>query len=266
MRRRLTGSSSGVIDNTKRILTHVKPDWAGVQTAEGVGDLLKTRHPHLEIVGFNNDHNPDIRAVQEFAEAIDEMLNKYPDVVLTKVSITKPPRGMENAWAWATPRPTGKGYMSAAISLNADMVTDWLECRRSMQNECRINWAFGVPDKPVYSAIIHEFGHAMDFATLEGLREKKATHEKTKQVLVEVWQRTAPDVDYRTWVRKQLTTYSFLDPNGEDPEVVDPWEVHPWEVLAEAFTDVELNGNNARDTSKALHKLMVDSLNTARGK
>jgi hypothetical protein len=31
-------------------------------------------------------------------------------------------------------------------------------------------------------------------------------------------------------------------------------------VLAEAFTDAELNRDNARDTSKALHKLMVDSL------
>ena len=50
-----------------------------------------------------------------------------------------------------------------------------------MQDECRTNWAFGAPDKPVYSAIIHEFGHAMDFATLEGLHEKKATHEKTNR-------------------------------------------------------------------------------------
>lgn len=42
----------------------------------------------------------------------------------------------------------------------------------------------------------------------------------------------------------------------------DPAEVEPDEVLAEAFTDVELNGDNARETSKALHTLMVGSLKT----
>jgi hypothetical protein len=256
VRRRLTGSSSSVIDNTKRILTQVKPDWAGVETAAGVGDLLKTRHPHLQIVGFNNDHNPDIRAVQEFAEAIDDMLTKYPQVVLEEVNITKPPPppGMSYTYAWATPRRAGKGNTgSTTISLNADYATDWPAYVRSVQDELDAGWAFGVPDKPVYTTIIHEFGHAMDFAGSE------EAHRQTEQVLEEVRQRTAPNVDYSTWVREQLSTYSFLDPNGED-RTVDPSTVEPWEVLAEAFTDVELNGENARDTSKALHKLMVDSL------
>jgi hypothetical protein len=242
----------------------VKPKWAAVQTAEGVGDLLKTRHPHLEIVGFNDDHNPDIRAVQEFAEAIDDMLTAYPEVVLTKVSITKPPPGMGDAWAWATPSPTSGGYMSAAIDLNADMATDWPGCRQSMENEVLNNWAFGDPSRPVYSAIIHEFGHAVDFATLKSLREKEATHENIKLVLVELWYNTAPDVEYGTWLREQLTKYSFLDPNEQYSDV-DPSELHPFEVLAEAFTDVELNGDNARETSKALHTLMRDALNAKRG-
>ncbi|WP_090601380.1 hypothetical protein [Mycobacterium lentiflavum] len=235
----------------------MKPEWAAVQTAEGVGDLLKTKYPHLEIVGF--DHNSDIRSVREFAEAIDDMLNAYPEVVLTKVSITKPPPGMKGAWAWATPSPTSGGNMSASIDLNADMAADWPGCCQAMQNEVVNNWAFGDPSRPVYSAIVHEFGHAVDFAALKSLREKEAMHEETKRVLLDLWYNTAADVQYGTWLRGQMSKYSFLDPNEEYSDV-DAEEVHPFEVLAEAFTDVELNGDNARETSKALHKLMKDSL------
>jgi hypothetical protein len=115
-------------------------------------------------------------------------------------------------------------------------------------------WLFrGVADKPVYSTIIHEFGHAMDFAGNE------LAHEVTDQLLREVWQRVAPGVEYLDWLRDQLSKYSFSLIYGKE-DTVDPWE-----VLAEAFADYEINGDNASDTSKALHKLMVDSLNTARG-
>jgi hypothetical protein len=261
MHRRLAGSSSGVINGTKTILKHVKPNWADAQTAEEVGKLLKSKFPNLEIVGFNDRYNPDIRAAREFAEAIDDMLTKYPQVVLEEVNITKPPPppGMSYTYAWATPRRAAKGNTGpTTISLNADYATDWPAYIRSVQDELDTGWAFGVPEKPVYTTIIHEFGHAIDFAANE------EAHRQTEQVLEEVRQRTAPEVDYRTWVREQLSAYSFLDPNGEDHRV-DPSTVEPWEVLAEAFTDAELNGDNARDTSKALHKLMVDSLNTARG-
>ncbi len=226
--------------------------------------MLKAEFPYLEVRGFD-DRDVDIRSVREFAEAIYDMLTDHPNVALTTVSITKPPPGMSNAYAWCTPAPTGKGYLSAAISLNADLAADWPAYCQAAQDELDTGWAFSRPDKPVYSTIIHEFGHVMDFATHETAHEKQAAHEKTKQVLHEVHRRTAPDVDYDTWVREQLSAYSFLDPNKEDREV-EPSEVHPYEVLAEAFTDATLNGNNARETSKALHKLMVDSVNTARGK
>jgi hypothetical protein len=192
-------------DIGERILKHVKPDWASARTAEDVGKELQREFPDLEIRGFDDRYKPDIHAVREFAEAIHDMLtkySKYPQVVVTTVSITKPPTpGLKGAWAWATPRPTGDGYMSTAIDLNADMATDWGACREQMQDELDAGWAHGDPDRPVYSAIIHEFGHAIDHAANE------AAHEQTKQVLEEVWKRTAPPgVDYRTWVREQLTT------------------------------------------------------------
>ena len=231
-----------------------KPDWAGAQTAEEVGDLLKSKYRDLEILGFNDDHKPDIRAVREFAEAIDDMLTKYPQVTVTKVSISKPPPGFRHAYAWATGRPTGKGYMSTAISLNANMATDWQAYLESMQGCWDDRWLFrGVPNKPVYSVMIHEFGHAMDYAGNE------AAHQKTAQVLLQIWQRAAPDADYRAWSHQQMSTYSFSLEYGKE-DTVDPWE-----VLAEAFADVEMNGENASETSKALHKLMLDSLNTGRG-
>ena len=121
----------------------MEPNWADAQTAEDVGKLLQSKYPNLDIRGFNDRHNPDIRAVQEFAEAIDDMLTKYPQVAVTTVSITKPPPGMADAWAWATPRPTGKGYMSAAISLNADMATDWLVSCDSISFTCNslLGWS-----------------------------------------------------------------------------------------------------------------------------
>lgn len=231
----------------------VKPNWAGAQTAEDVGRLLKSKYPNLEIVGFNDEY--DIRAVREFAEAIDDMLTKYPEVEVIEVSIRRPPPppNFDDAFAWATGYRTGKGYMSTAISLNGNMATDWQAYLETMQGCWDARWIFrGVPGKPVYSTMIHEFGHAMDYAANE------AAHENTDRVLYDAWQRMAPDANYRDWLRQQMSQYSFIDGDNDQ-------DVEPWEVLAEAFADVELNGMNASDSSKALHRLMVDALNTIRG-
>lgn len=238
-----------------------KPDWSAAQTAQQVGDMLQAKYPDLHILGFNNYYKTDIRAVREFAEAVDDMLTKYPQIALTQVDITKSSKKrLQRAYAWATPRDTGKGYMETSISLNATKAKDWDAYRASKEYGWSIGWTFpGDPDRPVYSTMIHELGHALDFAGGE------AAHRQTTPVLQALYATISPNgakasmAEYKDWLRQQMSTYSF---KGGDKATGVP---EPWEVLAEAFADVENNGAKASDTSKALHKLLIDSANTARG-
>lgn len=63
-----------------------------------------------------------------------------------------------------------------------------------------------------------------------------------------------PDIHgLNTWLSTKMSGYSFTTVNGKKT-------IHDDEALAEAFMDVERNGENATETSKALHKLMVDRL------
>ena len=214
-----------------------KPNWDTAHTGDQVGAMLKAEFPYLEVRGFD-DRDVDIRSVREFAEAIYDMLTDHPNVALTTGASPNRRPGCRTHTR-GVPRPHRQG-----LPVSGDQPERGPGGRLASvlpSGARRVGHRVGVlrPDKPVYSTIIHEFGHVMDFATHETAHEKQAAHEKTKQVLHEVHRRTAPDVDYDTWVRQQLSAYSFLDPNKEDREV-EPSEVHPYEVLAEAFTDATL--------------------------
>lgn len=103
----------------------------------------------------------------------------------------------------------------------------------------------GSGDRPVYSTIVHEFAHAIDFTT-----EGKAREEALSVLLDHHMADKSLKGGFTRWMRQELSGYSF-DEHGmlDRPE-----------ALAEAFTDVELNGANASDGSKLLHKLLVDTL------
>jgi hypothetical protein len=235
-------------------------DWSAFTKPQDIGDKLAALHPELSVDGFTNRTRVDIRAVREFAEAIDDMLTKYPQLGIEQVRLQRPTRkALENAYAWASPLPVAKTgpnnklMTAAAITLNATKAANYAAYTASHESNQRNGWlAPGIPGKPVYSTIIHELGHAMDYA---GDRESRAQVNTTLTAEFNN-ATTRGNQSYQGWLQSQMSRYSFTDGNPAKAP-------HHAESLAEAFADVEMNGPNAADTSKALHKLLITKADKA---
>jgi hypothetical protein len=95
--------------------------------------------------------------------------------------------------------------------------------------------------------MVHEFGHVLANSG------KSRTVRAADDVLLRHYIRTYGHGGYSTeafarW-RAQLPGYSFWADG----------RFHPIEAVAEAFTDVELNGTAASEPAQVLHRMLVDT-------
>lgn len=236
-----------------------KTDWSSFDKPQDIADKLTALHPELSVDGFTNRTRVDIRAVREFAQAVDDMLTKYPQLGIEQVRLQRPTRkALQNAYAWASPLPvstTGpnnKLMTAASITLNATKAANYSAYTTSHEGNQRNGWlAPGIPGQAVYSTIIHELGHALDYA---GDREARSEVDAT--LTAEYRSAARGTQSYQSWLQSQMSRYSFTDGNPAKAP-------HRAESLAEAFADVEMNGPKATDTSKALHRLLITKADKA---
>lgn len=196
----------------------------------------------VDAVGFDNP-NLDPEAVREFARAVDEMLFRYPDVDLDRVEIR--PLGRDT-YARATSYRHPDGTHSAGkLALNERYATNLeLMARHVAADEADGHLVPGSADRPVYSTLVHEFGHSIAF---EGQEKSAAT---ALDALKDYYEKTRGRMDtagFEAWLA-QLSGYSFYKNGRFDAD----------EALAEAFTDVELNGEAASEPAKVLFWHLLD--------
>ncbi|WP_169812678.1 WXG100-like domain-containing protein [Nocardia acidivorans] len=222
-----------------------RPDdgWSRM-TPKEVSDELARRWD-VETAGFDNP-NLHPEAVREFARAVDDMLARYPDVKLPKVAIE--PMELEY-YAEAVPHYTTDDLVSTdKLVLNEHYAVDPEAMAREMAaDEADGHLVPGSSDRPIHSTLVHEFAHAIFFDGQE------RASDTAKYALADHFTSTRGGMDkaaFEEWV-DQLSGYSF-DEHGL---------FNPDEALAEAFTDVEYNGEASTEPAKVLYWHLLDNAN-----
>ncbi|MFD3594281.1 phage minor capsid protein [Nocardia sp. NPDC058640] len=219
------------------------------RTAAEVGDLLAQRFG-FDVTGFDSP-GVDLETAREIARAVTDMLRKYEYVDLRGVHISQDATA-GNAYAWTVPNKDPSGDWYSEIHFNLDYATNPKKLAASSKND--VATGFHVPNshlRPAYSTVVHEFGHALDFNT------KAKARKEIGPALLKYWEPRYGDPNeplhvtfqrLRKW-ENQLSGYSF--------KKLDKAVIEPAEALAEAFADVEINGDKASEPGKVLHALLL---------
>ncbi|WP_216902524.1 hypothetical protein [Nocardia alni] len=208
-------------------------------TARHPGDPSRGRPP-LRLNGFE-DPQVDLDTLREFARAVDGILTRHPGIDLHRVEITPIANGDHAQTVW---RKRGDGsYYAETIRLNRDFATHPEALRAAMRRAEDDGFAPpGAAARPVFARVVHELGHALDYAG--GMRARAGAEE----ALLRHYKATRGHIDpdeYLAWVRG-LSAYAF-----------DRGALRPGDALADAFLDVVLNGQDAAEPAWVLYDLLV---------
>ncbi|MBF6461156.1 hypothetical protein IU433_19160, partial [Nocardia puris] len=202
-----------------------------------VAQWLRAEHG-LEVEGFDA---PGVHPVvaREFGAAVHDMLTRFGQISLPRIRIAD----LDNRSTIAELRadPTGRVLW---LGLNTPYAADPAVLADLLAGAVASGrMAPGHADRPVYGRIVHELGHALDYAG-GGL-----ARERAMAVLTEHYRATHPGerAGFDAWLRG-LAGYSFKGGGGA-------FVAH--EAVAEAFADVEVLGARASEPARVLHRLLV---------
>ncbi|MFI6172079.1 hypothetical protein ACIBCN_35250 [Nocardia sp. NPDC051052] len=217
-------------------------------TPAEVEAYLFDRHG-VAVYGLKDPGLP-VEPLAEMARAIDDVVARYPDIELPKIVgvADEGPRSTEYALT-RTRRYTDGRVITVSLTLNLPKVIVPL---RMVLGDPSTGWNLpGDELRPYYITTLHELGHVLDNQGSHRARSgiSQALQDYFVQNVAISKDPYGQDVEYREWIRK-LSSYSFR--KGSD-KLIGP------EALAEAFADVEMNGPNASEPAKVLHRLLIES-------
>ncbi|WP_157120362.1 Fic family protein, partial [Nocardia xishanensis] len=205
-------------------------------------DLLGERRA-LRVLRFDLNHlDPEV--LREYARAIDDMLRKYPGapVAILDVLAVHHHRSAFAATQWEPENGGARVILDYQLATSAELF--WAAMSMDVAGGFKHP---SVERRPVYGAVVHEFGHVLDFlsseetrATIEDILRRRYEEEFAAAHLA------AGGEGYHTWIR-QLSGYSFHD-NGE---------FNPGEAIPEGFAEVELDGDAASEPARVIHETLV---------
>ncbi|WP_455749875.1 WXG100-like domain-containing protein [Nocardia tengchongensis] len=198
----------------------------------------------LEVSGFDHPRlDPEV--AREFARAIDEMLTRYPDVKLRKVSIDSIGDPGTYAATYEGHSPSGRMYTDEVV-LDRDYALDPERMAREIaEDEADGHLVPGSADRPIHSTLVHEFGHVL------AIESQEHAEVNAYKALAEYFEATRGGMDkdaFHEWL-DQLSGYSFDEHGRFDAP----------EAVAEAFTDVEYHGEGATEPARVLYHHLLDS-------
>ncbi|MFE3188711.1 hypothetical protein ACFXHA_06850 [Nocardia sp. NPDC059240] len=215
--------------------------WSNL-TAEDIASRLKDLYGIDADFGATELH-PEV--VREFARAIADMKSRYPDVNIPRIVIEKLPE--EYLAATDVGGPTSGPVSTQQVILNETHVLSPDKMAGEVaQDTAAGHFVAGSDNRPIHATIIHEYGHAI---VAEGQQHAAATAEKVLETYFANSRGGMDKAAFDQWL-DQLSGYSFSENrlNGD-------------EALAEAFADVELNGEAATEPAKVLYWHLLDSAN-----
>ncbi|MFI6042296.1 hypothetical protein ACIA8C_11715 [Nocardia sp. NPDC051321] len=222
------------------------------RTAEEVEAYLVDRHG-LSVFGFTEPGLP-VEPLAEYARAFDDVVARYPDITLPRIVgiADEGPGSTAYASTGSLEQPDGT-WVTHTLMLNREFAISPERMRIAIEHDMSLRYhPPGHEQRPYYAVTVHELGHVLDD---QGRRLASATAEKE---LKDYFIRNVPhskdpaqlDAEFADWTGA-LSRYSFLKN--------DPTKLNPDEALAEAFVEVEMNGANASEPAKVLHRLLVES-------
>ncbi|MFE3444338.1 hypothetical protein ACFXNW_15010 [Nocardia sp. NPDC059180] len=212
--------------------------------ALAAAQALAARH-NLRLSGFNTSGIAE-HTVVEVAAAVDDILGKYPFLVLGGIEITTLADGAAAEVIWDR---DGTGPW---ISLDSKLAADPDLFDTTVKAATRAGrMPAGSEQRPIYATVVHALGRILVAAA--GPRAQQLAQRS----LITEYRRISGPWDrgdtlavvvggYRNW-RAQLGPNSFQRSR-----------FHPLTALETAFTEVELRGDDASGPAKALHRLAVE--------
>lgn len=200
----------------------------------------------VQIEGMDSVHPETVR---EIADAVVAMRMKYPFGDVSRIAVDPAIVGDEMGYTRGVRNQLTRDWESDDLML----AQDWTRDRDALTRVLRADEdaRFHPPNtaaRGAWSVIVHEFAHVIDFMGNRAARGKVA--DVINDVLArhpDVLAKGQPGID--DWLQGQLSGYSFSRANW--------WEVNPTEALAEAFLDVEVNGEDASELARALHSMLL---------
>lgn len=237
----------------------------------------------------------DIKVAREYAQGVDDMLVKYPYLKLDGVDADWHPTGDPNVPAFASPKvENGEVVGAQRITIGPGFADPegkigqaW-QSREDWMNSDSYDAGYkkAAVGRPIYKTAVHEMGHDMDYTggqkarRTAGLalrdyivqtpgavkiREKiLAGESKTglgafERLYGSRFEITPEYEAYeRKWLRQNIVSaYSFRDSDRKKSVL------NMAEALAEAFTDVELRGEEATEASKIMYAELIKAAEEA---
>ncbi|WP_109525434.1 MULTISPECIES: sigma factor-like helix-turn-helix DNA-binding protein [Nocardia] len=224
--------------------TPVVPAVLETGTPAQVAEFLRGEHG-IVVTGFD-DPAIDAGVAREFAAAVHDVLSRFPRLGLREIRIAD----LESANTVAETRESARGDHVAGLGLNRRFAVAPRDLRTSIARAIDTgNIAPGHGERPVYSRIVHELGHALD------IQGRRVASNRIAQVLRDHYRLRVGSYQggFDGWLR-QLSGYSFKGPQGS---------FVPHEAIAEAFADVEVLGPDASEPARVLHTLLVSEAQAA---
>lgn len=241
----------------------------------------------------------DLEAHREAAQAFDDMVTKYPQIEFqpsTPGGVVKPLRAIYEAgtrrnqqsqgsnaymqpagvYQHATSTTAGKWtYGAGYVSVNQPIATTrgrnsnyyyYAEGHRGSETR---DYNLDAMNRPTYYTIIHEMGHVLDY------NSNTSSHKRVEDM---IWGRFQQSDKYQALTalspakQKQMVTKYFNDWLSD--KLVSNYSYRKSdrskgafvvEAIAEAVLDVETRGDKANEFSKAIHAIVIDEFNKAKG-
>lgn len=218
-----------------------------LNNARKVNDIIAVAYKLQPTVSFGPGQWSNVNELREAVRALDDTLVKYPNLKVKYFDSNDDLSGIYG-------RTWGFGHLTTeepGITLN----NHWLaQPDRSWKNSFDENVAeafhYRGGESPGYAVTMHEMGHVMqDYAEQRGVDIQTVADRALSDYYFDTYgTRYTPEPAkmFRGWKEANLSGYSYTNTG---------------EMLAEAFADVEINGDKAHESSKVLHSILVDAYN-----
>ena len=234
-----------------------------VQTIDELKEQWYKLHPDIKLTGFDRanfefdnpvDERMTVLNVRDFLTGVHRTMERYPDLEdfgeLPEIKWGGMYFPNSSAETWPKSNMSGRTIGTSRITISPDILGspeytrqlggEWEKSHPRLPHAGR-EYSVAAPDTAfMETTAIHELGHVVSNAG------GKAAEDRVESVLKDVYRQENPAMSYDRWYRSQVTEYG---------------RTNHAETLAEAFADVELNGEFATPANKALHKMLLEEAN-----
>lgn len=230
-----------------------------IEKAQSIRAIREALEGYKSTVNWDdfNDHNFAVTSAKEIATTFVNLFEKHPEGLRTlrRVEVWDDIM-MDSAYAHVQPYRGG----GADMRLNRKFTASYQTMRDSKENGSIKKWTTkGAGKKPWEATITHEYGHVLDWFAGEAAARKKLFNPIKKVYMEESGEPKFMLSKFVRWLSGDRFAYTY---NGHGPSryaVHNPTDkgYNEAEIIAESFTDVTRNGDDAKPVSKAVYKVLM---------